>query len=797
MLIFLFSNSVFSQNLTQTVRGTISDSEIKFPLPGAYVILVSDTGVFKGTTTNDLGEYRLENVPVGRHTFKVTFIGYKDAILNNIIVTSAKEVILNVELQESAVTLTEVQVSAQRSGEAQNEMAVVSARAFTVDETDRYAGSRGDPARMASNFAGVQGADDSRNDIVIRGNSPQGVLWQVNGINIPNPNHFAIPGTGGGPVSILNNKILANSDFYTGAFPAEFGNSIAGVFDLRFRNGNNQKHEFSGQLGFLGTELFAEGPISRLNGSSYLVSYRYSTLSLFKGMGIDIGTTAIPKYQDAAFRLNFPLKNGGSVALFGVGGVSDIDIMISEQEIPDRNLYGENDRDQYFSSQMGFAGVTLNKLVKKNSIFKATLAASIERQNPHHNFVERTLLEGRFKVDSIFPILDYTFRQQKYSGIFTWFSKIDNKNSLHFGINNDLYNFYFIDSVRSTVNREDVNFLEWRTRWNSREAALLVQPFVQWKHRFSDFVSLTAGVHSQYFSLNNSFSAIEPRLGLNWTLPNRQTLALGLGVHSQLQPTYLYFYIPKGQTEPHNRDMGFTRSNHYVLSYEKILGENIRFKAETYYQHLYDIPVTFTPSSFSLVNTGAGFNRFFPDDKLVNEGTGENYGIEFTLEKFFSRGYFFMVTTSLFESKFTGSDGVKRDTDFNGNYAINGLFTKELKVGKNSIFSVGTKLTTAGGRRYGPVDVQASLRDLDVVFIDATRNSLQLRDYFRTDLRINYRLNRPRVTHELAIDFVNIFDTQNVLKLSFSRNDLLPPTQWIREENQLGFLPIFYYKIDF
>jgi hypothetical protein len=197
-----------------------------------------------------------------------------------------------------------------------------------------------------------------------------------------------------------------------------------------------------------------------------------------------------------------------------------------------------------------------------------------------------------------------------------------------------------------------------------------------------------------------------------------------------------------------------------------------------------------------LVNTGAGFSRFFPDD-LVNEGTAKNYGLEFTLERFFSQGYFFLITTSLFESKFRGSDGILRNTDFSGNYAINTLFTKEFKLGINSSISLGTKLTAAGGRRYGPVELEESIREKDVVYVDALRNSLQLRDYFRTDLRVNYRLNRRRVTHEIAIDFVNIFNTQNVLKLTFAPNKINPQLNPIREEYQLGFLPLFYYKIDF
>lgn len=797
--IFFCSNaSLFAQNITQTIRGKVLDSEAKFPLIGVNVIL-QDSSKLYGAITNEQGEYRINNVPVGRHNIRFSYMGYKDAVLNNIIVSSAKEVILNVDLIESVMSLDNIEIKASRSGEVQNEMATVSARSFTIDETDRYAGSRGDPARMASNFAGVQGADDSRNDIVIRGNSPQAVLWQLEGINIPNPNHFSIPGTAGGPVSIINNKMLANSDFYTGAFPAEFGNSIAGVFDLKMKNGNNEKHEFSGQLGFLGTELFAEGPISEKNKSSYLISYRYSTLSLFGGLGIPIGTDAIPQYQDGAFRLNFPTKKGGNFSVFGLGGSSKIDIMISDQKVPEVNIYGENDRDQHFKSRMGVVGASYTRPINNNTFLKTTVAASNETVDVLHNFVYRHVnSQGEFVVDSLSQLLGYKFRHNKYSGILYVYKKLNSKNTISFGFNNDLYHMYFVDSIKN-INEGTPGYLQFRTRWDASEYALLVQPYVQWKHRFTDKLTLNSGIHSQYFTLSQSLSAFEPRLGLNWNFRKNQSLSFGTGVHSQIQPSYMYFYAENrhnGKLTPHNKNMDFTKSNHFVIAYDKLLGENIRFKAETYYQYLYNIPVDQKPSSFSLVNTGAGFTRFFPDT-LVNSGTGENYGIEFTLEKFFSNKYFFLLTASVFESKYRGSDGIRRDTDFNGNYALNGLFTKEFTINKHSGISLGTNITMAGGRRYGPVDEEASKIEREVVFIDETRNSLQMRDYFRADLRINYRLNRPKVTHEIALDLINIFNTKNILRLTYAPNEQNPEQSSIREEHQLGFLPLFYYKVDF
>ncbi|HSJ69533.1 MAG TPA: TonB-dependent receptor [Anditalea sp.] len=814
VLMSLLVITLSAQTITQTIRGKVIDTDAKYPLIGVSVLLADD-GLDKliGTTTDLEGFFRLTDIPLGRHNLKFTFIGYKDVVMSNLILTSQKELVLEVSMEEMAISLSDVEVRATRSGEARNEMAIVSARAFTVEETDRYAGSRGDPSRMASNFAGVQGADDSRNDIVIRGNSPGSVLWQLEGVNIPNPNHFGAAGTAGGPVNIINNKILANSDFYTGAFPAEFGNTVSGVFDLQFRKGNNENHERSFQLGFMGAELFLEGPINKDKRSSYLVGYRYSSLQLFTAMGIDVGTTAIPKYQDFAFKFNFPLKNNGNLSVFAVGGKSDIAIKVSEENIADRNLYGEKDRDQYFGSRMGVMGISYEKVLRNNTFMKATLAASQENVAADHYFIVGTVKpDGFLNIQALPPILGYDFTTNKYSQVVSFFKKLDSRNTINYGFQNDIYQFNLLDSARQvTIPANQVGgelqyqATPWSNRWaTDGELGVLSQPYVQWKHKLNETVSFVAGLRSQYFSLTNSWSVIEPRAGLTWRLPNNQGLNFGMGMHSQIQAPYTYFYRftdggrPGAGFGQHNRDMDFTRSKHLVLGYDRIIGTQVRMKLETYYQRLNNVPVENRPSSFSLLNTGASFNRLFPEVGLVNDGVGENYGVELTLEKYYSKGYMFLFTGSLFEALYKGSDGVWRDTEFNGNYAFNLLGTKEFKT-RRGLIGVGTNLTTAGGRRYGPVDVERTQEAQEVIFHDATRNSLQFRPYFRADLRVNYRINTKNLHHEIALDLINVLNTKNILSLTWAPNEIdnPDPDKSIIQNYQLGFLPIFYYKIDF
>ena len=255
---FLFLTTfLFGQVPTQTVRGKVYDSETNYPLYGVKIeISISETNTLRCASIED-GSFEIKNVPIGKYDLSASLALYESKTVT-IEVNSGKEMIVNIPLLERVSEKQEVKVVGRKKGEVINEMALISAQQFSVEETNRYPGSRMDPARMASNFAGVQGSDDSRNDIVVRGNSPLGVIYRVEGIDIPNPSHFAIAGSTGGPVSILNNKILGNSDFFMSAFPSEYGNSTSGVFDLKLRNGNNNQHEFTGQFGLFGTELLAE-----------------------------------------------------------------------------------------------------------------------------------------------------------------------------------------------------------------------------------------------------------------------------------------------------------------------------------------------------------------------------------------------------------------------------------------------------------------------------------------------------------------------------------------------------------
>jgi hypothetical protein len=246
---------------SQQFRGTITDQVLQQPLAGATVTI---NPLGRSVITDEHGVFRFSSIPVGSYRITISYTGFKEGVLENIAVNSGKETVINVSLEAIIHTEAAVVIKAgSKKNKPLNDMSAVSARAFTVEETQKYAAAVNDPLRMATGFAGVFAADDGNNSIVIRGNSPTGLLWRMEGMDIPNPNHFSTPGNSGGGISILSSQLLSNSDFVTAAFAAEYGNALSGVFDLRLRKGNNEKREYTLQAGVLGLNAAMEGPFSK------------------------------------------------------------------------------------------------------------------------------------------------------------------------------------------------------------------------------------------------------------------------------------------------------------------------------------------------------------------------------------------------------------------------------------------------------------------------------------------------------------------------------------------------------
>ena len=767
----------FAQNNKQNIRGIVMDKLTQSPISGATVRIASSP---KLLITDSNGSYTFNELNPARYDLKVTFNGYKEAFIANVIVSSGKETILDISLEEEFKSLKEVLVKSSNKASSINKMATVSARTFSMEEVNRYAGGRSDPARLAANFAGVSAPDDSRNDIVIRGNSPTGVLWKIDGMNVTNPNHFASIGTTGGAVSALNTNLLKSSDFFTSAFPAEYGNANAGVFDIGFRSGNSKKRETTLQVGVItGLEATTEGPISKDNGSSYLVGYRYSLAGIAQSMGINIGTTATPTYQDLSFKLNSGTTKLGKFSLFGILGTSTINL---ESGGKDNSLYGNGNQSD-FASTLGIIGVNHIKQINSNSYFSSTIGLNYSKTDITNYDFDRMTLESYQKEVSKTAKTGYNFSS-------SYNSKINSRLFLKIGIEDQLIG---LDLNYKTKQRPDDSF---KQIWDYSSQTNFAQAFAQLKYNISEKMTLNTGIHAQSFLLNNSTS-VEPRLGLKYDINNKSSFTFGYGLHAQMQPINVYFLQTQnsdGTYSYNNKNLDFTKSNHFVIGYNLQPTQDWRIKTELYYQSLYDVPVNTFSSSYSMLNTGAGFMTDL-EDNLINKGTGKNYGIELTVEKFFSRGYYGLFTTSLYDSKYTGSDGVERSTAFNGKYVYNILTGKEWNVGagKRNKTSVDFKFTNAGGRYYTPIDLASSqANNREQLSTDVY--SSQYPNYFRMDFKMGYTFNSKakKVSQTLSLDLQNVTNHKNVFSQNYDNRD-----QNVSWQYQLGFFPNFVYKIQF
>jgi len=771
---FLVSTITFGQEITQTVRGVVKDQDSQTTIPGASVVVL-DQPNFKGSVSDIDGKFRIENVPVGRVTIKISYVGYEDKLIPNVIVSSAKEVILDIQLQESLAQLEEIVVNGKKhKSELNNEMAVLSARTFSVEETKRYAGSLNDPARMVSGFAGVAQDAEGNNDIIVRGNSSRGILWRLEGVEIPNPNHFADEGSTGGPINALNSAMLANSDFYSGAFAPEYGNAFSGVFDMKLRTGNNEKREYAFTAGVLGMEATLEGPFSKNGNGSYLVNYRYSSLAILDELNI-VDFDGVPKYQDASFKFHMPTKKAGSFSLFGLGGMSTISQQEEDEDDPNK-ITGKADYDAY----LGVVGLNHVLPINKNTYLKNSV--SFSKNGSGGNYLELT-------DDNTFQLqYDDLLDKSVIRTASTLNTKVNAKHKVQLGAIHSQYLYNF--STNYYNEERDQMIDELREKGNAGQ----MQGFATWKYRINKALTMVSGLHYNHLLLNGA-NSIEPRAAMKWQFTPKQSLNAGFGVHSKIEPLTAYFALrtsDNGVQYAPNKNLRFGKANHYVIGYENLLTNNLLFKVEAYYQQLYNLPIENDATShFALLNTSG----WFTDRVLRNDGKGSNYGIEFTLERYFANRYFFMVTASLFESTFVAGDGKRYDTRFNGNYVGNVLFGKEFQIGaasKNKVLGVSGKASLLGAKPYTPINLEASISAGEGVRDNNNPFSTKADDIFQANFALYYRRDRKKTTHEFKLDIQNVSNNQARLYDYYNSSK-----EKIEYGTQLSLIPSLYYTIEF
>jgi hypothetical protein len=764
---FSFASRMAKSQFSQTVKGVVLDQASQGSLPGASVVILNSDPVM-GDVSNDQGAFKIESVPVGRHNIQVSFIGYETLVLPAVLVTSGKEVVLTIELKEKLNEMSEIVVKGGERDRPINQMTTLSGFTMSAEETRRFAGGLDDPGRLASVYAGVADGTIESNGIIVRGNAPTGTIYRVEGIEVNNPNHFfGEDMLGGGFVSIINNHTLGSSDFLTGAFAAEYGNALSAVFDLNLRTGNTETREHAFQAGVMGLDVASEGPFIKGKKASYLFNYRYSTFGLIQDLLPE--NQGLPVYQDLTFKLNFPTK-AGIFTVWGSGGLDDYKF----GEIKSYDSFSKKEviNDQ---SSTGFVGLK-HKLILNSTTFLSTsiLANASTKKNRlielgqdlnFHPTQQLDYVDGRYVFS--------TFINKKFG------KRLTNKTGFNF-----INLFYDIDNQVAPVISEP---LEQITIHNGN--CNLMQFYSQSRINIGSKLAANLGVHAQYFALNEEFS-VEPRIGLQYTINNRNALSFAYGLHSQTQLINTYFVQNEinGEIFQPNKELGFTKSHHFVLAYDFRINDKTRIKIEPFYQYLFGIPVV-EGSSFSMINLD-DINTF--NESLINDGTATNIGVDITLERFFYNGFYYLATASLFDSKYVGGDKIERNTRYNKNFVGNILGGKEWEVGNKNLLGVNVRLYLNGGDRANPVDHALSATEGDVVY-DYTKAFSDKNPFsYRCDLSFTFRRNHKNYSTTWALQVLNVSNSVTIYGKNFNSE-----TNSVESFEERGMLPNISWKIEF
>lgn len=747
LLIFsTFLSMSLSHVNAQTLRGEVIDATSGEPIPYATVTLIGDKE--SGVLTDSVGQFRFDELPIARYTVRASYLGYKPVEASELLVSSAKETVVLLKMEENRQSLSEVVVRPTVTKEAPlNQMMIVGGKMISVEETSRYAGGFDDPARFVNSFAGIT-STGAENGISVHGNAPHMVQWHVEGVEVPAPNHMSDCYTlGSGLISSLSALVMGNSDFAYSAFPAEYGNALGGLLDIRLRNGNNLKYEHSVGAGLLGLEASSEGPIGK-SGASYVVNYRYSLLGIANDMGV-ITSGDVLNYTDLNFKVNLPTKRTGTFSIFGLGWIDHAYVKLEDpQEWENINDQENTDVKQ----RTGIFGLSHRYNFGSKASIKTTLATSLQHSEIFDEYADNNTSGYRMvpyaQADkSLFDLTFSTVLQNNFKNVV-----------LKQGVNLIRHD-YDLDMEKAPSILPTNTSASLLPIYSADYKMLLAEYFASANIKLGNYWLLNAGAFALW-NTDNGKAAIDPRLSLRWDMGNFGTLSFGYGLHSMLERMDALAVTLDGKQV--NKNLDFTRSHQFMLSWAKKLGRYHNLKVDLFYLRHFNVAVgTGDDAAFSMLNQ---FN-YYVDTQLVNEGKGRNYGIDVTLERYFNNGYYYMFNASLFKSEYAGIDGQWHHTRYDRGYALKALGGKEWIFGKkhNQVLTTSLKVAYMGGLRHSPYDLAATLAnpDHEVEYDETDPFSEQLDPEVNIDLTVSYKINQRKSSHEIGLKWLNLLNNGN------------------------------------
>ena len=771
---------------TGEIRGTVTDAATKEPLAGVNITL---RGTNRGAATDQNGEYSLSGLAVGGYSVAFSMLGYEKWIRSDILIKSNKTTWVDAALQSRVIEGDEITVTAA-SHFTKEKNAPVSLRSLNYEEVRRSPGAREDISRMVQNLPGVVPTTDDRNDLVVRGGSPSEVLFLIDNIEIPNPNHFGTQGATGGPISMINNEFIENVDFMAGGFPAKFGDKLSGVMDISYRNGNPQAFNGKFDLNFAGAGGNFEGPLAGGTGSWMFALHR-SFLDFMESM-LDVG--GIPIYSNFQGKISLKPTPSTRISILGIGGVDRIEI---EPE-PDFADWAEDETDTtdvehvINKTTQYLLGATVTRLWSKNLYSSFTASHSFNKYlidyNRRDHIISRRGSEENLDLvpvpggdRDVYDNLSLE-KTTDLKADLTFVS--DDRSEFSLGVRLKMVEYDHKITTRPFDTLNIVGELSSPSVVKTQQSPTpKFGAFAHYTKHLTSQIHLNMGLRYDYFKVLKTQN-ISPRASLGYRASNRLTFNFASGIFYQA-PEFLYI-----TGDPKNRkNLKSLRSTHLIGGFDYLLTESTLFSLEFYQKYYASYPVSNAPGFdfFSTANSGGTYGAVFSGE-LTSKGSGKASGLELLLQKKLVEGLYGLTSYSFAKIEHQALDGIMRPGEFDNRHVLNIVLGYRL----NKSFEFSLKWRYAGGRPYTPFDVPASIAGGRAILDVSKINSERFVPYHRFDLRYDYRKFFKKATLVTYFSIENVYNRDNQGLIFWNTK-----TQKTEFSKQTGFFPVGGVSVEF
>ena len=736
-----------------TIRGRVVDVQTQAAVEGAGVMILGTT---RGAAGNETGDFEIESVPVGTYSLHVSRVGFRSRGVADVVVRPGRATFVTVKLQMTAIEADEVVVTADYFHQHVDNPTSVTE--YTGEEIRRAPGAAGDVSRIVGALPSMAKVNDQVNSLIVRGGNPAENAFYLDDIEIPNINHFPVPGSTGGPIGLLNVDFIQDVTFSAGGFSAVYGDRLSSVMDLRFREGNRQEVDGRVDLNFAGASVALEGPLAG-EKASWLFSLRRSYIDLLVGA---IGTGIAPWWWDAQGKIVYDVSPENRITLLGVAGIDHV-TFDREQAIEDANIvYGKYD------GNVGAGGVNWRHL-RGNRGYSSTSLSYLQygSDNEFREVATADLLTLETNMDRAFQIRNVNLIRMRET------------DQLEVGFEGKLYNNsynYVISPYTNSVGDSVPGF-----QLDTLITTPRVDVFASYSWRATDRLVTTFGLRYDYFEFNGN-SHVSPRFSVSYKLSDRTTLNGATGIFTQYLPLLLL------SQRPEFRDLRDPRAYHFILGVSQLLAEHTQLTVEGYYKDYENFPLDPAQPQFFIADEVAYRGFTGVSESLVDDGNAYSYGVEATLQKKLVEGIYGVLGGAFFRSRYQDLGGTWRDRVFDNRVVA----TVEGGWKPNRDWLFGIRWVYAGGWPYTPLNLERST-ELDRSVLDTTQvNTSRYPAYHSMNLRVERRFNFSRSNLKVYLEVWNAYDQKNVATYYWNPIENKEDVQY-----QWGRIPVFGLEYEF